>query len=156
MSAFVKAADEEADPLGREEDMRTNHSRPHSALVVDDEYLIALDASEAMREMGVRIIGPARSFQEACACIEREPPDFAVLDLHLGRGGRGEDLIPVLTASGCDCLIFSGDELAIQEIERRFPHWPILRKPATKSQIGRAVRRLVNIPATERMAVELW
>lgn len=129
--------------------MPNTSSQAPSALVVEDEYLIALDAVEALRDMGIRVTGRVASVDKARNLIEREPPDFAILDLNLKRGGRGEELVPVLSANGCACLFLSGDETALQQMQQRFPQWPALQKPAGRGQIAQAVRRLVSSPESE-------
>lgn len=132
--------------------MHSKFDQVSNALVVEDEFLIAIDAAEAIREMGVPVVSRAGSYREARDHIEREPPELAVVDLDLGRGGRGEELIPVLSANGCGCLVLSGDDLAIEEMRARFPQWPVLRKPAPKRQIQALLRTLIAGSETETMA----
>ena len=113
------------------------------ALVIDDEYLIAQDAAETMSEMGFTRIGSALSYDEAVAEIDREPPSVALIDLNLGLGESGERLMPLLARHGCVCLIFSGDEAALERAAKQYPEWPTLRKPVPKKALQLAIQQLV-------------
>jgi CheY-like chemotaxis protein len=54
-------------------------------LVVEDDYLIAAELVQSLQELGVVVIGPARSVADALATVAGETPiDAAVLDVNLG------------------------------------------------------------------------
>ncbi len=55
-------------------------------LIVEDEYYLAADLAEALRERGAELVGPVGSFDEAMAAIETGGIDRVVLDMNL----RGE------------------------------------------------------------------
>lgn len=55
-------------------------------LVVEDEYLIAMELKRWLREAGVEVIGPVPSVEQALDLIEDYRPDAAVLDINLGDG----------------------------------------------------------------------
>jgi two-component system LytT family response regulator len=66
-------------------------------LIVDDEHL----ARQAMRRLladhpEVEIVGEAESLREALAAIERTEPELVFLDIELGGGGDGFDLLAAL------------------------------------------------------------
>ena len=52
-------------------------------LVVEDEYLVADDISETLKELGYQVAGPAATIGEAIALIEEGPLDGALLDANL-------------------------------------------------------------------------
>jgi CheY-like chemotaxis protein len=55
-------------------------------LIVEDEYLIALDLAVALEEHGASVLGPVGSVADALALIASEDTlDAAVLDINLGR-----------------------------------------------------------------------
>lgn len=56
-----------------------------SVLVVEDEYIIALDLKMMLEEGGWRVLGPAATVRDALLLIEDELPSVALLDVHLGR-----------------------------------------------------------------------
>jgi DNA-binding response OmpR family regulator len=56
------------------------------ALVVDDEYLIALDIASTLLAAGCRVLGPVASCEEGLGLLRRERPDLAILDVALRDG----------------------------------------------------------------------
>jgi CheY-like chemotaxis protein len=52
-------------------------------LIVEDEFLIALTASEMLEELGALVVGPAATVNEALALAKTQDIDVALLDLNL-------------------------------------------------------------------------
>jgi DNA-binding response OmpR family regulator len=77
-------------------------------LVVEDETLIALMIEDALEAAGFRLGGVAESEADAFRLAEQQPPDFAVLDLNLGRGGCGLNIGRILHSRGTGILYASG------------------------------------------------
>ena len=70
---------------------------PHGrlVLVVEDEFLIALDLEQLLRRHGWRVLGPAATVDQALRLLrDGETPDVALLDVNLG----GEPVTPVAEA----------------------------------------------------------
>lgn len=63
-------------------------------LVVEDEFLIAMDLDGLLREAGFQVLGPDASVADALDRIAMDRPDAAVLDVSL----RGERVTPVAEA----------------------------------------------------------
>lgn len=57
---------------------------PRDVLVVEDNMIIALDAEDMLRELGVATVRSASGVAEALKAIADHPPDFALLDINLG------------------------------------------------------------------------
>jgi two-component system, response regulator PdtaR len=53
-------------------------------LVVEDEFLIALDLELLLRRHGWRVLGPAATVAAALRLLRGAMPDVAVLDVNLG------------------------------------------------------------------------
>jgi DNA-binding response OmpR family regulator len=53
-------------------------------LIVEDEFLIAMDLQQLLEDCGWRVIGPAATVQDALGLIEDELPSVALLDVNLG------------------------------------------------------------------------
>jgi CheY-like chemotaxis protein len=53
-------------------------------LVVEDEFLIALDIAGALEQGGLEVIGPLACVRDALSALEREHVDGALLDANLG------------------------------------------------------------------------
>ncbi len=58
---------------------------PHDVLVVEDNMIIALDAESALMRAGIETVRVASSVAQAMKAIETRAPDFALLDINLGR-----------------------------------------------------------------------
>lgn len=57
---------------------------PKNVLIVEDNMIIALDAEEMVRRLGVSSVRTAASVAQAMATITAQTPDFALLDINLG------------------------------------------------------------------------
>lgn len=57
-------------------------------LVVEDEWIVAIELVNELTEMGCRVIGPVPSASEAIAILADQPVDVALVDIEIG-GGRG-------------------------------------------------------------------
>jgi CheY-like chemotaxis protein len=63
-------------------------------LVVEDEFLLALELELLLGRHGYRVLGPASTVAEALRLLEGATPDAALLDVNL----RGEMVTPVAEA----------------------------------------------------------
>lgn len=57
---------------------------PQDVLIVEDNMIIALDAEDMVRRMGVASVRSAASVAQALAAIDTQRPAFALLDINLG------------------------------------------------------------------------
>ncbi|TIV23485.1 MAG: response regulator, partial [Mesorhizobium sp.] len=55
-----------------------------TVLIVEDEFLIAMDLQSMLERRGWRVIGPVGSVAAAFRLLERERPAVALLDVNLG------------------------------------------------------------------------
>lgn len=69
------------------------HDAPR-ILVVEDEYLIALELDTQLRTAGYRVIGPVPDIDRALKLLRADRPDAAILDVNLA----GEWVTPVAQA----------------------------------------------------------
>jgi CheY-like chemotaxis protein len=58
---------------------------PQNVLVLEDQVLIAFDLEECLRHLGVGHVRLTHRIAEALAKIEQMSPDFALLDVWLGK-----------------------------------------------------------------------
>ncbi|WP_300216935.1 response regulator [Bradyrhizobium sp.] len=82
------------------------HDAPR-ILVVEDEYLIALDLDAALRTGGYRVIGPASNVSAALELLKAERPDAAILDVNLA-GQWVTPVAEVLQAMSVPFILASG------------------------------------------------
>ncbi|MDQ8700317.1 response regulator [Hyphomicrobium sp. LHD-15] len=57
---------------------------PADVLLVEDNFIIALDTEDMLRKLGVESVRVAASVSEALEFIAAKRPDFALLDVNLG------------------------------------------------------------------------
>src|SRR5436189_372660 len=89
--------------------------RGRCLLVVEDEYLIAADLTASLESLGVQVIGPAASVEEALALVHNNSDriDGAVLDINL-RNERVYPVADVLMARGVPFVFTTGyDAVAV-------------------------------------------
>lgn len=114
-----------------------------SVLIVEDEFLIAMDLQMFLERSGHVVIGPACSVDAALRLLEHEEPNVAVLDVHL----RGQPVIPVaerlrglnipfVLASAYTTLDLDGSE-ALSDAEN-------VGKPVTERRLVEALERAVS------------
>lgn len=62
-------------------------------LIIEDEPLIALDLQEIVEELGHRVIGIARTVNEALSLVADERPGLILSDIRLADGSSGLDAV---------------------------------------------------------------
>jgi CheY-like chemotaxis protein len=111
---------------------------PKRILVVEDEFLIALDIAGALEQNGHVVIGPFASRQDAVAALEREQIDGALLDANLGGEPVG-DIADALAARRLPFAFVSG--YGVEHLPPKHKHAPLVRKPFTNSDLLTVVER---------------
>lgn len=113
---------------------------PNHVLVVEDSIIIAMDAEDSLRELGVEAVTIAESVDGALRSIEHERPDMAILDYSLGdqscdaAAERLRELgVPFVLATG-----YSDLELPLQELGAV----ALLKKPYGKKEIAAALGKM--------------
>jgi DNA-binding response OmpR family regulator len=76
-------------------------------LIVEDEFLVAMDLEDRLKREGCGVIGPAPRETKALALLEQGRPDAVVLDLNLG-GKLPVDLANILVARQIPFVIVTG------------------------------------------------
>src|SRR4051794_24920488 len=116
--------------------VRSEDIKGRCFLVVEDEYLIAADLTASLESIGIEVIGPAASVEEALRLIQNKGDrlDGAVLDINL----RNERVFPVadaLTARGVPFLFTTGYDA--DSIPKAYAGAPRCEKPVAKAQLLR-------------------
>jgi light-regulated signal transduction histidine kinase (bacteriophytochrome)/CheY-like chemotaxis protein len=111
-----------------------------TALIVEDNLIIAMSAEVFLLELGTRHVETAANVSEAMKAIERAKPDFALLDLNLGSensiaiGTKLNQLqVPFIFATGY------GERAPIPA---ELGHVPVIQKPYTRETIEAALARI--------------
>lgn len=101
-------------------------------LVVEDDYLVAMDLQEFLEDSGAQVIGPAPTLKRALELVEAEGDrlDAAVLDINL-RGERSYPVADRLTARGISFVFTTG----YRDVAKPYANLPRCEKPVDKSRL---------------------
>ena len=114
-------------------------------LVLDDEFLIALDIQQILELAGAQHVACVATASEAIELLRREPKfDCAVLDVKLGASeGNSLGVASVLTNAGTPFVFLTG--MRVDNVHaRKFPQAPVVEKPYDALALLDAVRRALN------------
>jgi DNA-binding NtrC family response regulator len=125
-------------------------------LILEDEFLIALDLELAVEDANGRVVGPASSIAMARKLLASERVDGAILDAHLPDGDVSL-IVDELVARGIPFVIHTGTGLPEALAERRFP---VFVKPTSTTRLmaelaWRIPRRAPRRPLVDHGAVAL-
>lgn len=113
----------------------------HRILILEDEWLVALDTAELVKELGFEVIGPVATVAKAFEIIETATADAALLDINLGAEysypfalAMQQKNIPVTFVTGC----------AEADIRPEFRSWARLEKPVSLQPLKTALLRMLE------------
>jgi len=102
-------------------------------LVVEDEFLIALDLTETMQALGFEVDGPYPSRRAATGAVRRCLPDVAILDV-MTEDGEIFPLADELVAAGVPIIFHSG-HLTSADVYDRYPQALAAAKPCPPARL---------------------
>ena len=102
-------------------------------LVVDDEFMIALDIEATLLEAGADVVALCMTLSEALSVAALEKVSIATLDIRLGRD-TSEAVAALLTERGIPFIFYSGQSLP-NEMRERWPRSLLVAKPAEPRQL---------------------
>lgn len=114
-------------------------------LLVEDSMIVALDAEDALRDLGAQDVQIVANLDRATALIEATPFDFAILDFNLGRE-TSLPLADLLHAKGTPFLFATGYGDSI-ELPEHLRGTPLLQKPYDRRGLAAALAKLKLRPA---------
>jgi CheY-like chemotaxis protein len=116
-----------------------------TVLVVEDEYVIAAELREWLRDAGAEVVGPVASPEDALMLIGEADGalDAAVLDVNLGGGMTAFAVAERLERLGVPFLFASGD--GEQAAARGFHARPRLEKPVSEQELLRALGQMLGV-----------
>jgi len=103
-------------------------------LVVEDDFLIAMDIKEAIEQLGGHVVGPIGRLKQAQDLARREVVDAAILDVKLD----GDVTLPLaeeLLVRGVPVVLATGYDL--ESLPEKFQRVPHLRKPFHSTDVRR-------------------
>jgi DNA-binding NarL/FixJ family response regulator len=119
----------------------TSHPTPR-ILVVEDDYFVAIDLEDGLREAGMQVLGPVSTAEAALALAHAERPILAVMDIRLAGQKDGiEAALELYRELGIRC-IFASAQVEPPYRQRAAPARPLgwVQKPYTLSAVVAAVK----------------
>ena len=107
-------------------------------LLVEDEFLLALQLEELLQSRGGTVLGPFGQLDDAMQAAQREEFDFAILDVNL----NGESVWPVahkLREMDIPFVIATGGH--VEPPPPEFKDVPLIEKPYTIDRVTPAIER---------------
>lgn len=111
---------------------------PADVLIVEDDPIIAIDFEDRLLGFGVKRVRTAGSVAQALAAIEARAPDFALLDVELGRE-KSFAVAERLAAAQIPFVFVTGYG-AEARIAAEFKARPRLQKPCSSDALEAALR----------------
>jgi two-component system, response regulator PdtaR len=112
------------------------------ALIVEDEFMIALDLQDAMSSLDFDVCGLAATDRKARSLAMRDEPDVALVDVCLEGGREGIEIARWLREVGGASIVFVtafNDEDTLEFIHNRVPGVPVLSKLIYRERLAAAV-----------------
>jgi DNA-binding NtrC family response regulator len=117
-----------------------------TVLVVEDEFIIALDLSETVRDLGFKVEGPFADKENAFIAIDQHMPDCAILDVKTA-DGEGYPLADALAEAGVPIIFHSG-HIASTDIAERYPDAIACSKPCPPDRLIAVIGNALEHAAT--------
>jgi len=114
-------------------------------LVLDDEFLIALDIQQTLELAGAAHVACVATASEALALLRASPDfDLAVLDVKLSGSDRNSlGVAALLSAKRMPFVFLTG--MRVDDVHaRQFPKVPVIEKPYDAATLLDAVRRALE------------
>ncbi|MBV9564416.1 MAG: response regulator [Bradyrhizobium sp.] len=115
-------------------------------LIVEDDFLIALQTESALEEAGLQVVGVATSADEAVALAGKYRPAIAIMDVRLVGPRDGIDAAGELFREfGLRCVFASAhDDAATRARAQAFAPLGWLAKPYTMASLVAMVREALS------------
>jgi len=106
-------------------------------LVVEDDFLVRMDLTQQLIELGCAAIAHVPSVEAALQHIANVRVDFAVLDVVL-TDGYSDPVAAVLNARRIPAVVITG--LKYNSLSNFLRRYPVFPKPFPKGGLARAIR----------------
>jgi len=110
----------------KQEDPNADRLKGLRVLVVEDEFLVALEVESALEDLGCSVVGPFAKLAKALDAARSTPLDSAILDINL----NGEMVYPLaefLTSQKVPFVFITG--YTASDLPERFRPYRRLQKP---------------------------
>lgn len=113
-----------------------------TVMVVEDEFIIALDLSETVRDLGYALEGPFAATGHALDALSTTMPDAAILDV-LTADGEVYPVADALTRAGVPIIFHSG-HVPPREVRERYPQAIACSKPCPPGRMIDMLQQAVD------------
>jgi len=110
-------------------------------LVVEDEWLIALDLKDLLERWRCTVIGPVATTSAALDLIEEERPDASILDVQL-RGETSERVADMLRDRESPFVVLTAYQH--HHLSGALSEAPMLRKPVDETKLRTLLAELLR------------
>jgi CheY-like chemotaxis protein len=117
------------------------------ALIVDDEFLIAIDLEASMHELGFDVCTVASNEKDAIELAKSNTPDVVLMDVYLGGTRAGIETARWLREVCGVPIVFvtaHNDDGTLERIHEVVPGAPVLSKPVYRETLAHAVSEAVH------------
>ena len=118
------------------------HPERPTVLVVEDEFIIALDLSETVKDLGYELDGPYADRANALESLDEDLPDCAILDVYTS-DGEVFPLADALVEAGVPIVFHSG-HVTPEEVIQRYPDAQACAKPCPPDKLIDALQEAVE------------
>jgi len=128
----------------RDKNMRGTEAEDLRILIVEDEFLIALELESSLLDAGYRVVGIAVTAKEAVAMARSEQPDLVIMDIRLADRSDGVDAAVELFDTFGIRSIFASAHADAETRKRAAPAKPIgwVQKPYSGEALIRLIREV--------------
>ncbi|KJX90016.1 histidine kinase response regulator hybrid protein (plasmid) [Agrobacterium tumefaciens] len=130
----------------RDTNMRGTEPEDLRILIVEDEFLIALELESSLLDAGYKVVGIAVTATEAVAMARAEQPNLAVMDIRLADRTDGVEAAIELFGMFGIRSIFASAHADEETRKRAAPARPIgwVQKPYSADALIRVIRDFCN------------
>jgi DNA-binding NarL/FixJ family response regulator len=118
------------------------------ALIVEDEFLIAIDLEADMCALGFEVCGLAPSASNARSLAMSSQPDVVLMDVNLEGGREGIEAARWLRDVCEAAVVFVtsyNDDDTVERIHEQMPGVPVLPKPVYRERLANAVAEVTGL-----------
>ena len=128
----------------RDKNMRGTEAEDLRILIVEDEFLIALELESSLLDAGYRVVGIAVTAKEAVAMARSEQPDLVIMDIRLADRSDGVDAAVELFDTFGIRSIFASAHADAETRKRAAPAKPVgwVQKPYSAEALIRLIREV--------------
>jgi len=114
-----------------------------NVLIVEDDFFIALDLEDQVKELGHRVTGVARDVESCKIAARQESPDVALMDIRLAGGSSGIDASRWLFDTlDVRCIFISGNlDDATREVLSPVQPLAFIGKPVLTHRLARELKK---------------